>query len=53
MVLVDLAGEVPRTGGRIAEEDEVHVWHFGPDGQVVRFRHVIDTLQHARAWRGE
>lgn len=52
VVIVDIAGTVPRTGGTLAEEDEVHIWHFGPDGKVSRFRHVLDTLQHHRAWHG-
>ena len=32
VVLVDLDARVRRTGRRIREEDEVHVWRFAPDG---------------------
>jgi len=40
---------VVATGRRIVEPDEVHLWHFNERGQVQRFRHVADTLQHWRA----
>lgn len=43
VVLVDLEATVKKTGRRITELDEVHIWHFGPDGKVVRFRHRVDT----------
>lgn len=52
VVLLTIEGVVPRTGRTIAEVDEVHIWHFGPDGKVSRFRHVVDSLQHHQAWLG-
>ena len=52
VVLVDVAGVCPRTGARLAETDEVQIWHLNAEGQVQRFRHVLDTLQHHRAWQG-
>jgi ketosteroid isomerase-like protein len=52
VALVDIEGVVPRTGARIAEQDEVHIWHFSAEGKVTRFRHVLDTHQHHRAWAG-
>lgn len=51
--LVDIEVTIKATGRRVAEEDEVHVWHFGPDGLVKRFRHCVDTAQHVAAYRGE
>jgi uncharacterized protein len=41
---------VPSTGRSVSEEAEGHLWTFGPDGEVVAFRHYSDTLQHQRAW---
>lgn len=43
---------VKRTGKTIRESDEGHIWHFGNEGRVVRFKHAADTLAHARAWQG-
>jgi len=53
VALVDVEGTVRKTGRRVEEVDEVHIWHFGDDGLVARFRHRVDTLQHWAAWRGE
>lgn len=52
VVLVDIEFTVVATGKRVVEEDEVHLWHFDEQGQVARFRHRVDTLQHALACRG-
>jgi ketosteroid isomerase-like protein len=49
VALVDVEGTVVATGKRIAEPNEVHLWHFNAGGQVQRFRHAVDTLQHWRA----
>lgn len=51
VVLADLEARVRRNGFHLQELDEVHLWHFGPDGLVHRFRHVLDTAQHLAAWR--
>ena len=32
-------------GARLADE-ELHLWRFGADGRVVRFRHYCDTAKH-------
>jgi ketosteroid isomerase-like protein len=53
VALISLEGFVPRTGRRIIETDEVHLWHFNESHQVQRFRHVVDTLQHFRAWNAD
>ncbi|MDY7230819.1 nuclear transport factor 2 family protein [Hyalangium rubrum] len=51
VVLVDIDLEVKATGQRIAEKEEVHIWRFDETGQVVRFRHAVDSYQHSRALR--
>lgn len=52
VALVTIDATVTRTGIRVTEVDEVHIWHFDQHGRVCRFRHVVDTLQHQRAWLG-
>ena len=52
VVLVDIEFTVTATGKRVVEEDEVHIWHFDEQGKVTRFRHRVDTQQHALAYRG-
>lgn len=37
-----------RTGRRIRDE-EMHLWSFGDDGKVTRFRHYCDTGKHLGA----
>ena len=37
--------------GRTVEDDEWHIWTFGPDGRVVEFRHLLDTGKQLAAWR--
>jgi ketosteroid isomerase-like protein len=49
VVLLDVEATVRSTGKPIKEEDQVHLWNFGRDGKVARFRHRVDTLQHQRA----
>ena len=50
VVLLDVDLTVRRTGRRIVEEDEIHVWRFDADGRVVRHRHGVDTHLHQLAW---
>jgi hypothetical protein len=52
VALVDLEFTVKKTGKRVVEEDEVHIWHFDPSGLVSRFRHRVDTHKHLTAYRG-
>jgi len=47
--VVDVECTVKATGARIVEDDEVHVFWFGTDGKVARFRHRTDTYVHWRA----
>lgn len=35
--------------GRRFKDEELHLWTFGEDGQIVRFRHYVDTAKHLRA----
>jgi ketosteroid isomerase-like protein len=51
VVLIDLDVTVRSTGGRIVEEDEVHIWHFDAGGRVSRFRHRVDTHEHWAAYK--
>lgn len=37
--------EVPATGRRLRDQ-EIHLWTFDEDGQVVRLRHYADTAKH-------
>jgi ketosteroid isomerase-like protein len=52
VALIDIRGKVLKTGVEVAETDEVHIWHFGEGGKINRFRHVVDSLQHHRAYIG-
>lgn len=53
VVLLDVEMTVKATGQRIAEEDEVHIWHFNSQGLVDRFAHKLDTHQTWLAYRGK
>ena len=50
-MLVDVVARVKANGQAIEETDEIHLWRFGPDGRVVRFRHGVDSARHAAALR--
>jgi hypothetical protein len=52
VALIDVAFTVKATGVAVAEENEVHIWHFDPQGKVARFCHKADTHQHWAASRG-
>ena len=52
LALVDIEFVVRGTGMRVQEEDEVHVWRFDEQGKIIRFRHVVDSVQHEAAARG-
>lgn len=51
VALVDVEAVIKKTGRAIREEDEIHLWRFGRDGRVERFRHGVDTAAHLAAWR--
>lgn len=45
-VAVPVALEIRHlTSGRIVRDLEMHLFTFGPDGRVARFRHLMDTAQ--------
>jgi ketosteroid isomerase-like protein len=52
VALVDIEFVVAKTGKRVREVDEVHVWHFDAGGKVAKFRHATDTHQQQLAWHG-
>jgi ketosteroid isomerase-like protein len=35
--------------GRRYRDEEMHLWTFGPDGKVIRFRHYADTAKQIHA----
>lgn len=45
VVLYDTEFVVKSTGKRVVEEDAAHIWRFGADGKVARFRHRVDSHQ--------
>jgi uncharacterized protein len=53
VALIDVALVVKATGRTVAEEDEVHIWHFDSEGLVIRFCHKVDTYQHWLALQPE
>ena len=44
--LVDFEATVRKTGRKVAEVDEIHLFHFNEAGLVQRFAHRADTWQH-------
>jgi len=52
VALIAVEAVAVATGKRVSEPDEVHLWHFNERGEVQRFRHAVDTLQHWRACQG-
>ncbi len=49
VVLLDEDATVRATGERFRDAT-AHVWTFGPDGRVVAFRHIADTVKHVEAY---
>jgi ketosteroid isomerase-like protein len=43
--------DLPDRGTRLQDE-EMHLWTFDEAGQVVRFRHYVDTAKHIAAAQG-
>jgi ketosteroid isomerase-like protein len=38
-----------RSTGQRFQDEELHLWTFGDDGRVTRFRHYVDTAKHLAA----
>lgn len=53
VALCDVEAVVRDTGKTFVELDETHVWYFGSDGLVTRFRHRVDTHQHWLVYHGD
>lgn len=49
IALLDVDAVVKASGKELSEVDEIHLWRFGDDGKVARFRHGVDTAKHANA----
>ena len=49
--VINVVLTVKSTGTRL-EDTEIHLWTFGPDGEIIALRHFVDTLQHAEAQSG-
>lgn len=47
--IFDFEATVKKTGNRISEQDEVHLFYFNNEGKVIRFRHRADTHQQYEA----
>ncbi len=52
VVLCDVEAAVVGTNRSFSEPEEVHLWTFNDAGQVVRFRHRVDTHLQWRAYHG-
>lgn len=48
-VTADVAVEVELPGGARFRDEEIHLWSFDASGEVVRFRHYVDTAKHMEA----
>jgi ketosteroid isomerase-like protein len=49
VALIDEDVTVKATGERFRDAT-AHVWSFGPDGRVIAFRHLTDTVKHVEAY---
>jgi ketosteroid isomerase-like protein len=49
-VAAEIAVEFELTAtGAVVRDDEIHLWTFDSSGEVVRFRHYLDTAKHIEA----
>ena len=48
-VAAELVIEARMPSGAVLRDEEMHLWTFGDDGKVVRFRHYADTAKHIDA----
>jgi ketosteroid isomerase-like protein len=48
-VAAELLIDATRPNGDHIRDEEMHLWTFGPDGKVTRFRHYVDTAKHIEA----
>lgn len=52
VALIDIEATVVRTGVKVTEDDETHVWRFDQQGKVTQFAHKVDTHSHWKAYHG-
>ena len=48
-VVAEIVIDATVPGGARYRDEELHLWEFGESGQVVRFRHYVDTAKHIAA----
>lgn len=48
-VAAEIQAEWKTPGGFHVKEEEMHLWTLNEQGQVVRFRHYLDTAKHIAA----
>jgi ketosteroid isomerase-like protein len=48
-VVAEIAIDAVTDAGAPVRDEELHLWYFGPDGRVIRFRHYVDTAKHIAA----
>jgi len=53
LALVDLEVIFPTSPKTYQVRNEVHLWTFNDAGLVTDFEHIVDTLLHVQAHRGE
>jgi len=44
--VAEVALDVELANGERVRDEELHLWTFGSDGKVTRFRHYVDTAKH-------
>lgn len=48
-VVAEVSIDAITEGGAPVRDEELHLWSFGSDGRVTRFRHYVDTAKHIAA----
>jgi uncharacterized protein len=51
-VVAEVSMDAVTEAGAEVRDEELHLWSFGPDGRVARFRHYVDTAKHIAAAAG-
>jgi uncharacterized protein len=50
-VVAEVSIDAVTEAGAQVRDEELHLWSFGSDGRVTRFRHYVDTAKHIAAAR--
>jgi uncharacterized protein len=50
-VVAEVSIDAVTDAGAQVRDEELHLWSFGSDGRVTRFRHYVDTAKHIAAAR--